>query len=92
MAWLEAINYSNPVNCRGCTSILLDICNIFTIVHGVQGALVAGDSDFLPQDLSDGAMVTCLLHECVNSLYMCPSCQRSSLSYRLLIECIYSQC
>lgn len=84
MAWLEAINYRHPIDCWGSTSVLLDICNIFTIVHGVQGALVAGDTDFLPQGLSDGAMVTCLLHQCVNSLYMSPSCQRSRLELQIV--------
>ena len=60
MAWFEAINYGRPINF---TSVLLDICSIFTVVHGVQGTLVAGDTDFLPQRLSDGAIVACLPHE-----------------------------
>jgi hypothetical protein len=87
MAWLQAINYSHPVNCWGCASILLDVCNIFTIVQGVQGALVAGDTDFLPQGLSDGTMVTRLLHQRVNSLYVSPSCQRlSSLKLQVVLD------
>lgn len=63
MACLEAINYRHPVNCRSCTSVFLDICYVFTIVHGVQSALIAGDMDFLPQGLIDVTVVTCLPHE-----------------------------
>jgi hypothetical protein len=63
MAYLETINYRHPINCRGCASIFLDVCYVFTIVHGVQGALVAGDTDFLPQRLRDVTIVTCLPHE-----------------------------
>jgi hypothetical protein len=63
MAYLEAINYRHPINCRGCTSIFFDVCYVFTIVHGVQGALVAGDTDFLPQGLRDVTIVTSLPHE-----------------------------
>ena len=87
MAWLEAIKYRHPVNCWGCTSILLDICNIFTVVHGVQSALVAGDTEFLPQGFSDGTVVTCLLHQRVNSLYVSPSCQKQ---FSLKLQIVYT--
>lgn len=65
MAWFEAINYGRPINF---ISVFLDICSIFAILHGVQAALVAGDANFIPQGLSDGAIVACLPHERVNSL------------------------
>jgi hypothetical protein len=64
LALFGAINYGRHVNFIS----VLDRCSIFTIVHGVQRALVAGDTDFAPQRLSDGAIVACLPREGVNSL------------------------
>jgi hypothetical protein len=63
MASLEAIHYMCPINCRGCTSIFLGVCYVFTIMHGVQGALVAGDMDFLPQGLCNVTIIARLPHE-----------------------------
>lgn len=44
-------------------------------MHGVQGTLVAGDADFVPQRIGDAAIVACLPHEGVNSLELCPTCK-----------------
>jgi hypothetical protein len=63
MAWFEAINYRCPVNFWCSSSVLLDVGSVFTIVHSVQGTLVAGDTEFLPQRVGYGTIVTCLPHQ-----------------------------